>query len=117
MEFNLESFASIVSVFGTCCGLVSRVPQVYKTYKTKSVNDLSENTMRLNITANSCFLFYTLVHEQYPIMMNCLAVVTLEGSLLYMKHHFGRMKKSSSQTSLVDMNLSDLVDDKVNIEE
>lgn len=111
MEFNLESFASIVSIFGTCCGLVSRVPQVYKTYKTKSVNDLSENTMQLNITANSCFLFYTIVHEQYPIMMNCLAVITLEGSLLYMKHHFGQMKKSSSQTSLVDMNLSDMVDE------
>lgn len=106
MEFNLESFASIVSIFGTCCGLVSRVPQVYKTYKTKSINDLSENTMRLNIMANSCFLFYTLVHKQYPIMMNCLAVITLEGSLMYMKKRFGQMKKSSSQTSLVGMDLS-----------
>ena len=114
MEFNLETIASFVSVFGTCCGLVSRVPQVYKTYCSKSVNDLSENTMRLNITANSCFLFYTIVHEQYPIMMNCLAVITLEGSLLYMKHHFGHMKKSSSQTSLVGMNLSDMIDDEEN---
>jgi len=114
MEFNLETIASFVSVFGTCCGLVSRVPQVYKTYCSKSVNDLSENTMRLNITANSCFLFYTIVHEQYPIMMNCLAVITLEGSLLYMKHRFGRMKKSSSQTSLVGMNLSDMIDDEEN---
>ena len=114
MEFNLETIASFVSVFGTCCGLVSRVPQVYKTYCSKSVNDLSENTMRLNITANSCFLFYTIVHEQYPIMMNCLAVITLEGSLLYMKHRFGQMKKSSSQTSLVGMNLSDMIDDEEN---
>ena len=106
MEFNLENIASFVSIFGTCCGLVSRVPQVYKTYQSKSVNDLSENTMRLNITANSCFLFYTIVHEQYPIMMNCLAVITLEGSLLYMKNKFGQMKKSSSQNSLIDMDLS-----------
>ena len=114
MEFNLETIASFVSVFGTCCGLISRVPQVYKVYKSQSANDLSENTMRLNITANSCFLFYTIVHEQYPIMMNCLAVVTLEGSLLYMKHRFGHMKKSSSQTSLVGMNLSDMIDDEEN---
>lgn len=114
MEFNLETIASFVSVFGTCCGLVSRVPQVYKVYKSQSANDLSENTMRLNITANSCFLFYTIVHEQYPIMMNCLAVITLEGSLLYMKHRFGQMKKSSSQTSLVGMNLSDMIDDEEN---
>ena len=113
MEFNLETIASFVSLFGTACGLVSRVPQVHKVYKSQSSNDLSENTMRLNITANSCFLFYTLVHKQYPIMMNCLSVITLEGSLLYMKKRFGQMKKSSSQTSLVNMNLSDMVDETV----
>ena len=110
MEFNLETIASFVSLFGTACGLVSRVPQVYKVYKSQSANDLSENTMRLNITANSCFLFYTLVHQQYPIMFNCLSVITLEGSLLYMKHHFGKMKKSSSQTSLIGMDLSAMVE-------
>lgn len=112
MNFNLETVASVVSIFGTCCGLVSRVPQVYKTYQTKSVNDLSENTMKLNITANSCFLFYSLIHEQYPIMLNCLSVITLEGSLLYAKHHFGQMKKSSSQTSLVGMDLNMMVDEE-----
>ena len=112
MEFNLETIASFVSLFGTCCGLVSRVPQVYKVYKSQSANDLSENTMRLNITANSCFLFYTLVHRQYPIMFNCLSVITLEGSLLYMKHKFGKMKKSSSQTSLVGMDLSAMVNEE-----
>ena len=112
MEFNLETIASFVSLFGTCCGLVSRVPQVYKVYKSQSANDLSSNTMQLNITANSCFLFYTLVHEQYPIMINCLAVITLEGSLLYMKHKFGKMKKSSSQTSLIGMDLSAMVNEE-----
>ena len=108
MEFNLETIASFVSLFGTACGLVSRVPQVYKVYKSQSANDLSTNTMRLNITANSCFLFYTLVHEQYPIMINCLTVITLESSLIYMKKKFGNMKKSSSQTDLLQMNLDEI---------
>ena len=59
--------------------------------------------MMINITANSCFLFYSIVNSQYPIMLNCTSVITLEGSLVYMKYKFGKMKKSSSQTSLVDM--------------
>lgn len=59
--------------------------------------------MAINITANSCFLFYTIVHEQYPIMLNCLSVISLEGSLIYMKYKFGNMKKTASQTNLVDM--------------
>ena len=95
--------ANVVSMIGTCCGLFSRVPQVHKVYKTKSASDLSSQTMAINITANSCFLFYTVVHEQYPIMLNCLSVITLESSLIYMKYKYGKVKKSSSQTSLVGM--------------
>ena len=100
---SLEGIANVVSMFGTACGLFSRVPQVYKVYTSKSAGDLSSQTMAINITANSCFLFYTLVHQQWPIMLNCLSVITLESSLVYMKHAYGNMKKSSSQTSLVDM--------------
>ena len=99
----LNNIANIVSMIGTCCGLFSRVPQVYRTYTTKSAGDLSTNTMIMNITANSCFLFYTLVNEQYPLMINCLSVITLEGSLVIMKQKFGTMKKTSSQTDLLSM--------------
>ena len=100
---TIEQVANIISIIGTCCGLFSRVPQVYRTYTTQSAGDLSSNTMIINITANSCFLFYTIVNEQYPIMLNCLSVITLEGSLIYMKNKFGTMKKTSSQTDLVSM--------------
>ena len=109
--WTIHEIANFASVIGTCCGLFSRVPQVYRTYKTKSANDLSTNTMVINITANTCFLFYMIVNKQYPIMINCLSVITLEGSLIYMKKKFGKMKKVSSQTELSKMNLSDLQDE------
>ncbi len=99
----ITNIANVVSMIGTVCGLSSRVPQVYRTYTTQSAGDLSTNTMTLNITANSCFLFYTLVHRQYPLMINCLSVILLEGSLLIMKNKLGTMKKTSSQTDLLSM--------------
>lgn len=110
MGITIEYVANIISIIGTCCGLFSRVPQVYQTYKTRSANDLSTKTLMINITANSCFLFYTIVHEQYPIMLNCLTVITLESSLIYMKKKFGKMKKTASQTNLMDLDLSQLDD-------
>ena len=109
---NIEHIASIVSIIGTCCGLFSRVPQVYKTYKSKSAKDLSNQTMLINITANSCFLFYSIVHRQYPIMLNCISVITLEGSLVYMKRTFGTIKKSASGTSLIDLDNSSTDEEK-----
>ena len=108
---TIESVANIVSMIGTCFGLFSRIPQVYKTYTTKSAKDLSNKTMLINMTANSCFLFYTIVHRQYPIMLNCLSVITLEGSLVYMKYKFGQIKKSSSQTNLIEVDLSSMTEE------
>ena len=107
---TIEGIANVISMVGTACGLFSRVPQVYKVYTTKSAGDLSSQTMAINITANSCFLFYTLVHQQWPIMLNCLSVITLESSLVCMKYKYGQMKKSSSQTSLVAMDTMDTMD-------
>lgn len=101
--FTIYDFANIVSLVGTCCGLFSRVPQVYKTYTTRSANDLSSKTMGINIFANSCFLFYMIVNEEYFIMFNSISVITLESALIYMKHNFKHMKKSASGTSLVEM--------------
>ncbi len=108
---TIESVANIVSMIGTCFGLFSRIPQVYKTYTTKSAKDLSNKTMLINITTHSCFLFYTIVNKQYPIMLNCLSVITLEGSLVYMKYKFGHLKKSSSQTNLIDVDLSSMTEE------
>ena len=105
---DIEYIANIVSMIGTACGLFSRLPQVYKTYTTKSTCDLSSRNMIINITANSCFLFYTIVHKQYPIMLNCVSLITLEGSLMYMKSKFGVMKKSSSGTNLLELDKTEL---------
>ena len=100
---DIFDIANGVSLIGTCLGLFSRVPQVYRTYKSKSASDLSTKTMAINITANSCFLFYMIVNENYFIMLNCISVITLESSLVFMKRKYGKMKKSSSETSLDQM--------------
>lgn len=105
--FTINDVANVVSGIGTCFGLFSRVPQVIKTYRSKSAKDLSSQTMAINITANCCFLFYTVVNEQYPIMLNCMSVIILESSLVYMKYTFGKIKKTASQTNLVDMDDTD----------
>ena len=103
VEVDIFDIANGISLIGTCLGLFSRIPQVYRTYKTKSANDLSSKTMIINITANCCFLFYMIVNENYFIMLNCISVITLESSLVFMKNKYGKMKKSSSGNCLDEM--------------
>jgi hypothetical protein len=72
-------------------------------YERKSASDISGRALLMNITANACFATYSLAHSQWPILANNTVVVTLDGALLALRYHFGHMKKSSSQTSLVTM--------------
>ena len=51
----INDIANIVSMIGTCCGLFSRVPQVYRTYTTKSAaldtKTSTYNTKNSDLTA------------------------------------------------------------------
>ena len=100
---DITDVANIISLFGTLCSLFSRIPQIYKIYKSKSANDISSKSLVINITANSCFLFNTLVNKNYTISMNCIIVITFESTIIFMKNKYTHIKKSSSGLSLVDM--------------
>ena len=98
-------FNILVSTIAIICGIFSRGPQVYRVYTTKplNVNDLSTSTMFLNIGSNSCILLYMIINKQYPIIAYCSIIVSLELLLIYMKNTHGKLKKSSSQTNLLEM--------------
>tara|TARA_B110000285_G_C15083382_1_gene594780 strand:- start:218 stop:427 length:210 start_codon:yes stop_codon:yes gene_type:complete len=64
---DIHVFANYISFIGNFFGLFSRVPQVYQTYATNQQN----------------------------ILLNCLSVITLESSLIYMERNFKDIKSSS----------------------
>ena len=100
-----ENIVALFSIFATICGTLSRGPQVYRVYTTKplSINDLSTNTMILNIGSNSCILIYMAIYSHYSIVIHCGIMILFEVLLIYMKNTHGKMKKSSSQTNLLEM--------------
>lgn len=98
----MDIFA-VVSLVGTALGMCSRVPQILRVYERQSASDISGRALLMNIVANACFATYSLAHSQWPILANNTVVVTLDGTLLGLRYHYGHMKKSSSQSNLVSM--------------
>ena len=74
-----------------------------KAQKNIELLELSTDTMILSIVMNSCILFYMIIHSQYPMIAYCSIMILLELLLIYMKNTHGKMKKSSSQTNLLEM--------------
>ena len=54
VEVDIFDIANGVSLIGTCLGLFSRVPQVYRTYKSKSANDRSASKSQDRISSLMC---------------------------------------------------------------
>ena len=103
----MDQVTTYVSLAGTCLGITSRIPQIVRVAARQSGEDLSPRALAMNITANACFACYAIAHEQWPILVNNVAVITLDGTLVYMRSRYGQLKKVSSGS---DLNL--LVSDK-----
>ena len=96
----METVTSVISLVGTALGVSSRVPQIIRVYQRKSAEDLSGRALVMNITANGCFLIYSASHAQWPIALNNIAVIALDGTLLALRQRYRGIKKRSSETDL-----------------
>lgn len=97
---SIESTVTYVSLFGTALGVSSRIPQIIRVVSRQSGADLSKRALLMNVSANVCFALYSLVHDQWPILLNNVAVICLDGSLIFLRGKYGKMKKISSGTDL-----------------
>ena len=99
----MDVLTTAISLVGTALGIGSRVPQIVRVHQRRSALDLSARALAMNVTANCCFAVYSLYNQQWPVLANNIAVITLDSTLLAMRHHYAGMKKSSSGSDLVLM--------------
>ena len=64
---------------------ISFIPQVYKTWKTKSAKDLSLGMYLVMVTGIVLWLLYGVLTADFPIIAANLCTLLLAGMLLYFK--------------------------------
>ena len=82
---------SLVLFFGYIAGFlttVSLVPQVIKTWKTKSADDFSLAMLLTWCTGIACWVFYGILKAAEPIIFWNLSTLLLAGAILAMKIKF-----------------------------
>ena len=80
-----------LTLLGYAAGAIttgSFLPQVYKTYKTKSVEDLSYWMLLLMLTGLILWLLYGIELNELPIILTNAVTGTLVISLIVMKYIF-----------------------------
>lgn len=82
MIHYLGFFAGMLTV-------VSFLPQVIRTWKTRRTHDLSLGMFALLVTASSLWIIYGIVIEDWPVILTNMGMVALTGSIGVAKLRFG----------------------------
>jgi MtN3 and saliva related transmembrane protein len=69
--------------------VVSFIPQVYKTWKTKETKDLSFGAFALLVTACSLWAIYGIIIKDWPVILTNVGMVLLVGAIGVAKLRFG----------------------------
>ena len=75
----------LVGLLGAFMSSVTFIPQVYKVWKTKSVNDLSMTTILIVFTSTIVWLVYAISLTLWPVILANSIVCVLSLFLVYFK--------------------------------
>ena len=81
----------LVQLIGLTAGVlttISFLPQVIKTWKSKSANDLSLLMFSMFCTGILMWLIYGLLINDLPIIFSNIATLSLAGTILFFKFRF-----------------------------
>jgi len=89
-----------VNLLGLAAGLLTTVaflPQVAKTWKTRSADDLSTGMLLLFSTGLLLWLLYGLAIQALPVVLANAVTLLLTGAILVMKWRFGRAPRGADK--------------------
>ena len=84
-----------ITLIGLLAGLLSIIaltPQLFKTYKTKSTNDLSIKWLYINIVSQMLWFTFGILSNIIPIIITSSSVFILTVSLILMKIKYDSKK-------------------------
>jgi len=83
------SAITILGLLAGFCTTIAFIPQVRKTWRSKSTNDLSLGMISVYVTGIGLWLIYGLALGDSPLILANLVTFGLAGSVLYFKLRYG----------------------------
>ena len=86
----MASWIEFVGLVGAFLSSVTFIPQVYKVWKTKSVNDLSLTMMFIVFTSTLVWLVYGVALMLWPVILANSIIGFLSAMLIYFKFSYSK---------------------------
>ncbi len=85
---NDMNYIDLIGYLGSFLSCITFIPQVYKTWQTKSVGDLSLTMMLIVFTSTIVWLVYAFALMLWPVIIANGIICFLSAMLIYFKFAF-----------------------------
>ena len=82
---NTMDMIQILGLVAGACTSVAAVPQFFKTWKTKNVQDISTRMFILYVIGNGLWLTYGIFKSDLPIIITNAIALIINAGMLYLK--------------------------------
>lgn len=82
---NTQCYVAVLGIAAGVCTTLAFVPQVVRTWTTRSADDISVGMLTIYVTGNLLWLLYRVALGDWPIILANAATLVLAGSILYFK--------------------------------
>ena len=86
MDFNPE----IIGLLGGFLSCITFVPQIFKTWKTKSVGDISVSSFFIVVASTIIWIFYGFFKDSISVILTNIVVFLTAVIMLWMKWKFSK---------------------------
>ena len=99
MDSNVSLKMNVFIIIANIINIIYNIPQMIKTYKTKSTNDFSETFLLLRIIGNTIWLAYSIEVDSFLMLFNNLVTIIASVFIGYYKvlNMIEKYKKKSTQ--------------------
>jgi MtN3 and saliva related transmembrane protein len=85
LDPNVSTVMNVFLVIGNVINLIQNIPQVIKTYRTKSTRDFSALFLGLRIIGNLIWIAYAININSFLLVINNIVTVLATGFISYYK--------------------------------
>jgi len=83
----------IIGLLAGTLSIIAYIPQVWKTYTTKSAKDLSMKWLVLTLTSAILWFTYGILSNSLPLIITSAFTATMNSSLVIMKIKYKKLSK------------------------
>jgi uncharacterized protein with PQ loop repeat len=85
--FDVELFMMVIVNIGNVLSVIYNIPQMWRTYKLKSANDISSYFLWMRLTSAVIWITYCIYYEMWYVIISWASTLVSTIQILYYKYY------------------------------